>query len=215
MIGEAFGLFSLVGDVAAIVGPLMLGLVTFLFLKLGQEMLGYRVAILALVGLLCAGWILLRRASDSVARYEPGESVEQPLLTAGPSVAGVEQMWAMAVGGGVLGLIGLVLRMTEGTAGLGSIIWLCGIALILKTAYDLARYKGRRHWLWIVLAFFFGWLALIVLALLPNLRVDAKAAPTVRSNVLDGQLAHLAELHAAGVLSAEEFAQAKERLLAP
>ena len=80
MIGEAFGLFSLVGDVAAIVGPLMLGLVTFLFLKLGQEMLGYRVAILALVGLLCAGWILLRRTSDSVARYEPGENVAQPLL---------------------------------------------------------------------------------------------------------------------------------------
>jgi MFS-type transporter involved in bile tolerance (Atg22 family) len=55
MIGEAFGLFSLVGDVAAIVGPLILGLVTFLFLKFGHEMLGYRVAILALVGLLCAG----------------------------------------------------------------------------------------------------------------------------------------------------------------
>jgi MFS-type transporter involved in bile tolerance (Atg22 family) len=79
MIGEAFGLFSLVGDVAAIVGPLMLGLVTFLFLKLGHEMLGYRVAILALVGLLCAGWILLRRTSDNVARYEPGESVAQSL----------------------------------------------------------------------------------------------------------------------------------------
>jgi UMF1 family MFS transporter len=74
MIGEAFGLFSLVGDVAAIVGPLILGLVTFVFLKLDHEMLGYRVAILALVGLLCAGWTLLRRTSDSVARYEPTES---------------------------------------------------------------------------------------------------------------------------------------------
>jgi MFS-type transporter involved in bile tolerance (Atg22 family) len=74
MIGEAFGLFSLVGDAAAIVGPLILSLVTFLFLKLGHEVLGYRVAILAIVGLLCAGWILLRWASDSVARYEPGES---------------------------------------------------------------------------------------------------------------------------------------------
>jgi MFS-type transporter involved in bile tolerance (Atg22 family) len=74
MIGEAFGLFSLVGDVAAIVGPLILGLVTFLFLKLDHEMLGYRVAILALVGLLCAGWTLLRRTSDSVAQYEPTES---------------------------------------------------------------------------------------------------------------------------------------------
>ena len=80
MIGEAFGLFSLVGDVAAIVGPLIVGLVTFLFLKLDHEMLGYRVAILALVGLLCAGWILLRRTSDRVARYEPGESDVQPLL---------------------------------------------------------------------------------------------------------------------------------------
>jgi MFS-type transporter involved in bile tolerance (Atg22 family) len=79
MIGEAFGLFSLVGDVAAIVGPLILGLVTFLFLKLGQEMLGYRVAILALVGLLCAGWTLLRWTSDRGAQYEPGESVAQPL----------------------------------------------------------------------------------------------------------------------------------------
>jgi hypothetical protein len=43
-------------------------------------MLGYRVAILALVGLLCAGWMLLRRTSDGVARYEPGESDVQPLL---------------------------------------------------------------------------------------------------------------------------------------
>jgi MFS transporter, UMF1 family len=68
MIGEAFGLFSLVGDVAAIVGPIIVGLVTFLFLHLGQEVLGYRVAILALVGLLCAGWYLLQRTSDGVAR---------------------------------------------------------------------------------------------------------------------------------------------------
>jgi MFS-type transporter involved in bile tolerance (Atg22 family) len=37
MIGEAFGLFSLVGDVAAIVGPLIVGLVTFLFLNLGRR----------------------------------------------------------------------------------------------------------------------------------------------------------------------------------
>src|SRR5919201_5047671 len=74
MIGEAFGLFSLVGDVAAIVGPLILGLVTFLFRQLGHELLGYRVAILALVSLLCVGWTLLRRTSDSVARYEPGEA---------------------------------------------------------------------------------------------------------------------------------------------
>jgi UMF1 family MFS transporter len=80
MIGEAFGLFSLVGDVAAIVGPLIVGLVTFLFLKLDHEVLGYRVAILALVGLLCVGWTLLRRTSDNMARYEPGESVAQPLV---------------------------------------------------------------------------------------------------------------------------------------
>jgi UMF1 family MFS transporter len=79
MIGEAFGLFSLVGDVAAIVGPLILGLVTFLFLQLDQEVLGYRVAILALVGLLCVGWTLLRRTSDGVAPYEPAESGVQPL----------------------------------------------------------------------------------------------------------------------------------------
>jgi MFS-type transporter involved in bile tolerance (Atg22 family) len=78
MIGEAFGLFSLVGDVAAIVGPLILGLVTFLFQKLGHEMLGYRVAILALVGLLCAGWTLLRWTSDHGAKYEPDEIGVQP-----------------------------------------------------------------------------------------------------------------------------------------
>jgi MFS transporter, UMF1 family len=79
MIGEAFALFSLVGDAAAIVGPLIWTVVTFLFLKLGHEVLGYRVAILAIVGLLCVGWTLLRRTSDSVARYEPGESGVQPL----------------------------------------------------------------------------------------------------------------------------------------
>jgi len=67
MIGEAFGLFSLVGDVASITGPVILGAVTFLFLRLGQEVLGYRVAILAIVGLLCVGWALLQRASDAVA----------------------------------------------------------------------------------------------------------------------------------------------------
>jgi UMF1 family MFS transporter len=79
MIGEAFGVFSLVGDVTAIAGPLIVGLVTFLFLHLGHEVLGYRVAILALVALLCVGWFLLRRTSDSVARYEPGESGMQAL----------------------------------------------------------------------------------------------------------------------------------------
>jgi hypothetical protein len=43
MIGEAFGLFSLVGDVAAIVGPLILGLVTFLFVFLQARPGGARV----------------------------------------------------------------------------------------------------------------------------------------------------------------------------
>jgi UMF1 family MFS transporter len=66
MIGEAFGLFSLVGDVSSIVGPMLLGLVTFLFLSLGHEVLGYRAAILAIVVLLCIGWYLLQRASDAV-----------------------------------------------------------------------------------------------------------------------------------------------------
>lgn len=65
MIGEAFGLFSLVGDAASIIGPLILGLVTFVFLQFGQERLGYRVAILAIVVVLCAGWYFLQRASDS------------------------------------------------------------------------------------------------------------------------------------------------------
>lgn len=64
MTGEAFGLFSLVGDASSIVGPLILGGVTFVFYQLGQERLGYRVAILAIVALLCGGWYLLQRATD-------------------------------------------------------------------------------------------------------------------------------------------------------
>lgn len=64
MTGEAFGLFSLVGDASSIVGPLILGGVTFVFYQLGQERLGYRVAILAIVALLCVGWYLLQRATD-------------------------------------------------------------------------------------------------------------------------------------------------------
>ncbi|GAC1437650.1 MAG: hypothetical protein NVSMB65_11970 [Chloroflexota bacterium] len=66
MVGEAFGLFSLVGDVASISGPLILGIVTYAFLQAGHEILGYRAAILAIVALLCLGWWLLQRASDSV-----------------------------------------------------------------------------------------------------------------------------------------------------
>lgn len=64
MIGEAFGLFSLVGDVASIVGPIIIGAVTYLFLQFGHERLGYRVAILTIVVLLCIGWRLLQATSD-------------------------------------------------------------------------------------------------------------------------------------------------------
>ena len=158
------------------------------------------------------------------------------IKTAGPRMAGVGRMWAMAVGGGLLTLGGLP-RLINGVAAslpatndtayaigalLGALtVWLLGMWLIQRTAYHLARYKGRPHRLWMGLALFFslllgiGWLPLIVLALLPKRRVDAEAAQAVGSNALDGQLAHLAELHAAGVLSAEEFAQAKQRLLVP
>lgn len=65
MIGESFGLFSLAGDVSSIAGPLIIGAITFAFLQLGHELLGYRVALLAIVALLCAGWYLLQRASDT------------------------------------------------------------------------------------------------------------------------------------------------------
>ena len=134
---------------------------------------------------------------------------EIKIKTAGPRMAGVGQMWAMAVGGELLTLSWwlALIALSNTTDGTGMLFltafigWLCGIGLILRTAYDLARYKGRRHRLWIGLALFSGlvsfvlpvcWLPLFILALLPNRRVEAEAAPAVRSNGLDGLLAHLA-----------------------
>jgi hypothetical protein len=87
------------------------------------------------------------------------------------------------------------------------------VALIcIAACYQLAKKKGRRPWLWAVLGFVAGIVALIVLALLPNLREKeteveiARALPTAR---LD-RLAALGELHDKGALSDGEFAVEKD-----
>jgi MFS transporter, UMF1 family len=58
-VGEMFGLFSLVGKLSAVVGPLLYGAIIFLLLEpLGRG--AYSVAILSLLGLMLVGLWLLR-----------------------------------------------------------------------------------------------------------------------------------------------------------
>jgi hypothetical protein len=135
-------------------------------------------------------------------------------------------MWLTGLGGIVIGYIGSYMLLSAlhtaflaisatppGTApsatnvrilmwlALG--VWAIGLGLKLKTADALAASKGRSRGGWIVATFFFGWLALLLLALLPII-------PTVPL-----VLGQLAVLHAAGQLSDDEYTYAKAKLLRP
>ena len=68
MLGEAFGLFGLIGEFSSILGPIIWGVITY---TLSEERTSfapdfkYRVAVVALIGLLAIGAILLRKAQDT------------------------------------------------------------------------------------------------------------------------------------------------------
>jgi hypothetical protein len=52
---------------------------------------------------------------------------------------------------------------------IGFILWI----VIMVWIYNIARRKGRHAVLWVILGFFFSFLALIVLLLLPSKRTTA------------------------------------------
>lgn len=65
MIGEAFGLYGLVGEFSSILGPLLWGVITFVLESTGD--FKYRAAIGSLLILLFIGWAILRTAQDKPA----------------------------------------------------------------------------------------------------------------------------------------------------
>lgn len=68
MLGEAFGLFGLIGEFSSILGPIIWGVITY---SLSEERtsfapdIKYRVAVFSLIVLLAIGALLLRRAMDT------------------------------------------------------------------------------------------------------------------------------------------------------
>ena len=61
-VGEAFGLFSLVGYISGIVGPLFW---TFILLYLSRQgEVGYRIALLSLIMFIVVGFVLLLRVKN-------------------------------------------------------------------------------------------------------------------------------------------------------
>lgn len=73
MLGEAFGLFGLIGEFSSIIGPIIWGLITY---SLSEERTSfapdfkYRVAVASLIVLLAIGALLLRKARDERGRDE-------------------------------------------------------------------------------------------------------------------------------------------------
>ncbi|MEW6096876.1 MAG: MFS transporter [bacterium] len=62
-VGEFFGLYSLTGKFASVLGPMVWGLVVFIFGFLG--MLKYRLAVLSLLIFFITGFIILQRIPDT------------------------------------------------------------------------------------------------------------------------------------------------------
>jgi len=58
-VGEFFGLFYLAGKFAAIMGPMVWGVIVMVFTPLGGT-IQYRIAVLSLAVFIGAGWLLLR-----------------------------------------------------------------------------------------------------------------------------------------------------------
>lgn len=58
MLGEFFGMYGFTGKFSAIIGPMMWGIITYIFTKIGKELLGYRIAVGSLLVALIAGLII-------------------------------------------------------------------------------------------------------------------------------------------------------------
>ena len=71
-LGESFGLYSIVGRLSAIVGPLLTGVLLTIFSGLGDA-LSYRISIGSLALVMLAGMVLLVRVPDA----RPGPTVKE------------------------------------------------------------------------------------------------------------------------------------------
>jgi UMF1 family MFS transporter len=77
-VGEMFGLFGLVGKLAAVVGPLLYGFIVFLLLEpLGRG--AYSVAILSLLALMLVGLWLLRSVPEPPLGNRADDDLAAPL----------------------------------------------------------------------------------------------------------------------------------------
>ncbi|MBN1587751.1 MAG: MFS transporter [Candidatus Omnitrophica bacterium] len=65
VIGEVFGIFGLVGRISAIVGPMVWALTTLVFSRINAPEMGYRIAVMTLVGYMCVAAVLFRKIPDS------------------------------------------------------------------------------------------------------------------------------------------------------
>jgi UMF1 family MFS transporter len=65
MLGEAFGLYGVVGEFSSIIGPLLWGFITLALDSAGD--VKYRVAVASLLIPLIFGWFILRKAQDKLA----------------------------------------------------------------------------------------------------------------------------------------------------
>lgn len=101
-------------------------------------------------------------------------------------------------------------------------IFLMGYAVIGTVfavwAGFLADDRGHPFALWFVLGMLFGPIALLIVAFLPNERKRAKAAQAATGNAapitsVAGELTQLASLRDQGVLTEDEFAAQKAKLL--
>ncbi len=74
MLGEAFGLFGLIGEFSSILGPIIWGLITYSLSETRTSFapdVKYRVAVASLIVLLGIGAFILRKAQDNFATTPP------------------------------------------------------------------------------------------------------------------------------------------------
>jgi RsiW-degrading membrane proteinase PrsW (M82 family) len=89
--------------------------------------------------------------------------------------------------------------------------------LIVWGTFSIAKSKRRNPWFWSVLAVFVTWVALLFIAIMPPapISVVAPASPQSSSDKesIAERMQKLAELHAAGIITDDEFATKRTELL--
>jgi uncharacterized membrane protein len=70
----------------------------------------------------------------------------------------------------VTALVSSIVALTGVRLALGSVIGFIVWILIMAWIYNIAKRKGRHAFGWLILGFFFWFIALIVIALLPSKR---------------------------------------------